>query len=395
MTTPLRSGKPEDAGMAAPLIRRAARLAEAWVAEGHTSGLVVLVARRGLVVLHEAFGRLSPEAGAPALPRDALFPIASITKPITATAVMCLVEDGLIGLNRPVQEYIPEFVGDGKQHVTVRHLLTHTSGLEADAVQQHADQKLRKGGVPLPAENQHPVIAQRLYLGYDAPLSQPPGVRMSYCNYNYELLGDIVRRASSRTLADFAAERIFQPLGMADTHFVVPESMRWRLARRRLAAQAEPTAYAGEYETREFEETPWAGGGAFSTAMDMAVFGQMFLQRGTIGGTRVLGPATVAAMTSNQIPGVPLQFDDEYFAEASWGLGWSIHGSRQPRRGGSLYSAQAFEHNGLGGTYLWVDPTYELVGIYFSLLLTGAPGLNSPWRVDLFSNVVTAAILSE
>ena len=74
----------------------------------------------------------------------------------------------------------------------------------------------------------------------------------------------------------------------------------------------------------------------------------MFLERGTLGGVRVLGPATVAAMTSNQIPGVGMQFDDEYFAEASWGLGWSIHGSRQPRRGGSLYSAQAFEHNGLG-----------------------------------------------
>src|SRR5439155_18134618 len=111
---------PEEAGMAVPLVRRAARLAEAWVAEGHTSGVVILVARRGVVVLHEAFGRLSPEAGASALPRDTLFPIASITKPITATAVMCLVEDGLIGLNRPVQEYIPEFVGEGKQHVTVR-----------------------------------------------------------------------------------------------------------------------------------------------------------------------------------------------------------------------------------------------------------------------------------
>src|SRR5437899_8825821 len=97
--------------MATPLMRQAARLAEAWVAEGHTSGLVVLVARRGVVVLHESFGRLSPEPDAPTLPRDALFPIASITKPITATAVMCLIEDGLIGLNRPVQEHVPEYIG--------------------------------------------------------------------------------------------------------------------------------------------------------------------------------------------------------------------------------------------------------------------------------------------
>src|SRR6267378_3813339 len=143
MTTRLRSGDPEEVAMAMPLVSRAARLAERWVAEGHTSGLVVLVARRGVVVLHEAFGRLSPEADAPALPRDALFPIASITKPITATAVMCLVEDGLVGLNRPVPQYIPEFAGEGKEHVTIRHLLTHTSGLQVDAVRQHAEEKSR------------------------------------------------------------------------------------------------------------------------------------------------------------------------------------------------------------------------------------------------------------
>src|SRR5919198_5232741 len=95
----LRCGDPEDVGMASPLVRQAAQRAEQWVAEGHTSGLAVLVARRGVIVLHESFGRLNPEPDAPALPRDALFPIASLTKPIAATAVMCLVEDGLIGPN--------------------------------------------------------------------------------------------------------------------------------------------------------------------------------------------------------------------------------------------------------------------------------------------------------
>ena len=299
------------------------------------------------------------------------FPLASITKPITATAVMCLVEDGLVGLNRPVQEYVPEFVGEGKEHVTVRHLLTHTSGMDEAALQQHRDRKPR----PLfrlacrePASGHCrvsvPAATTRRY-------RSRPGVRMRYSNYGFELLGDIVRRVSGKALADFAAERIFRPLEMADTYFVVPDSQRCRIARRRSAAEADPTAYAGGIETREFEETPWAASGAFSTAMDMAVFGQMFLQRGTVGGVRVLGPATVAAMTTNQIPGVGLQFDDEHFAEASWGLGWSVHGSRHARRGGSLYSAQAFEHNGSGGTYLWVDPTYDLVGVYFSLLRRG------------------------
>ena len=129
-------------------LRHAARLAEQWVTEGHTSGLVILVARRGAVVVHEASGRKRPYADAPALPRDALFPIASITKPITATAVMCLVEDGLVGLNRPVQEYVPEFVGEGKEHVTVRHLLTHTSGLKEEVVRQHGARKPRPLTLP-------------------------------------------------------------------------------------------------------------------------------------------------------------------------------------------------------------------------------------------------------
>jgi CubicO group peptidase (beta-lactamase class C family) len=394
MTTRLRSGDPQEVGMAGPRLSRATRLAEGWVAEGHTSGLVLLVARRGVVVLHEAFGHLTPEADAPALPSDALFPIASITKPITATAVMCLVEDGLVGLNRPVQEYVPEFVGPGKEHVMVRHLLTHTSGIEERALQQHRDRQPRPLSVA-PAENQHPAIAEYLFLGYDAPLSQGPGVRMCYSNYGFELLGEIVRRVSGKALAEFAAERIFRPLEMADTYFVVPEALRSRIARRRSAQQVDPTTYVGSIETRAYEETPWAAHGVFSTALDMAVFGQMFLQRGTVGGERVLGPATVAAMTTNQIPGVGLQFDDEHFAEASWGLGWSVHGRRDARRAGSLYSAEAFEHLGSGGTYLWVDPTYDLVGVYFSLLLAGAPGLNAPWRADLFSNVVTAAVLNE
>jgi CubicO group peptidase (beta-lactamase class C family) len=329
MTPPLRAGDPREVAMAVPLVLRAKRLAEAWVADGHTSGLVVLVARRGVVVIHEAFGRLSPEADAQVLPRDALFPIASLTKLITATAVMCLVEDGLVGLNRPVQEYVPEFVGDGKEHVTLRHLLTHTSGVDEAAVQQHGDRKPRPLSVS-PAENQHPAIAEYLLLGYDAPLSQPPGARMCYSNYGFELLGDVVRRVAGRSLADFAAERIFRPLEMADTFFVLTESQRCRIARRRSAVAADPTAYAGWHETREFEETPWAAGGAFSSAMDMAVFGQMFLQRGTVGGVRVLGPAAVAAMTTNQIPGVGMQFDDEHFAEASWGLGWTFTGASTP-----------------------------------------------------------------
>src|SRR2546430_9423872 len=134
----LRPGSPDKAGMSAQRVQHIAELAEGWVEQGIAPALVVLVARRGNIVLHEAFGRLTPDPDAPALPRDAIFPLASLTKPITATAAMVLVDDGLLGLNRPVAEYIPEFVGEGKSAVMVHHLLTHTSGLRDEDLDAHA-----------------------------------------------------------------------------------------------------------------------------------------------------------------------------------------------------------------------------------------------------------------
>src|SRR4051812_35120159 len=107
----LRPGTPQEAGMSAAQVARIGELAAHWVAQGETTALVVLAARRGIIVLHEAFGRLTPEADAPFLQRDTLFPLASLSKPVTTTAVMILVEDGLLSLTRPVAEYIPEFTG--------------------------------------------------------------------------------------------------------------------------------------------------------------------------------------------------------------------------------------------------------------------------------------------
>src|SRR5438128_8658029 len=123
-TMKLRPGTPEEAGMSAQRVRHVAALAEGWVAEGVTPALVVLVARRGVIVLHEAFGRLTPDPDSPPLQRDSIYPLTSITKPITATAAMILMEEGLLGLSRPVSEYIPEFTGEGKDAVMVHHLVT-------------------------------------------------------------------------------------------------------------------------------------------------------------------------------------------------------------------------------------------------------------------------------
>jgi CubicO group peptidase (beta-lactamase class C family) len=374
----LRTGTPEEAGMSPERIRRVAALAKGWVGQRITPSLVVLVARRGVIVLHEAYGCLTPEQDSPPLQRDTIYPLASITKPITATAAMILVEDGLLGLNRPVAEYLPEFTGEGKQAVMVHHLLTHTSGLQQEEVDAHAEKKQGTIEIPPPEENQYPPIHEALLLRYDAPLWKPPGTEMAYCNYGYLLLGEIIRRVSGQALAQFAHERIFAPLGMNDTFYIVPDSVRDRIVRRPADAPG-----AEMLNSRVVQETPGPAGGVFSTALDMAIFGQMFLNGGSYGDARILGPATIAAITRNQIPGVGARFEEEVFPEAAWGLGWSLQEKKKDYIG-TLHSPRTFSHGGAGGVLLWIDPVYEIVGVYFSVRM-------EKWTGDHFIDAVTAA----
>lgn len=156
--------------------------------------LVTLVARHGVVVHHEASGAHGPEPDAPPVARDSVFRLASLTKPITATAIMALVEDGLLGLNRPVAEYIPEFAGGGKDAVTPFHLLTHTSGMREEDAEAFAAAQYAEGATPPDYYNDE--ISFREYLGqrYASPLWKTPGEEMSYLPFGYSMLGEVVER---------------------------------------------------------------------------------------------------------------------------------------------------------------------------------------------------------
>jgi CubicO group peptidase (beta-lactamase class C family) len=211
---------------------------------------------------------------------------------------------------------------------------------------------------------------------------------MSYCGYGFQLLGEIVRRVSGQSLDAFAAERLFRPLGMHDTSYIVPDALRSRIVRR----APDPSGVEGF--GREEEDTPWPDGGVYSTALDMAIFGQMFLNGGSYGDARVLSPASAAAMTRNQIPGISAGFLGQVFPEAEWGLGWSTHGRKNASTFPSLYSASAFEHAGGFGVDMWGDPVYTIVGAYFSAaLVAGSPNSPPVWCIDLFTNAVTAAVV--
>jgi CubicO group peptidase (beta-lactamase class C family) len=373
----LRPGDPKDVEMSPQRVRHAARMAAEWVQRGEAQSLAVVVARRGTIVLAEAYGPLTPEPDAPPLRVDSIFSLASIGKVITTTALMILVDEGRVSLNRPVSAYIPEFAGEGKEHVMVWHLATHTSGLSDAVAYRHAERKEGTASIPPPEPTAHPEVHAHMWLRYDAPLARPPGTEMSYCNLGIALMGEIVRRVSGRSFHDFCQERIFGPLGMNDSFQVVPEAVRPRVVRR---PADDSCAFL---ESDDVLEKPWMAGATFSSAMDMAIFAQMFLNGGRYGDAEILSRAAVAAMTRDQIPGVSARFGEERFEEACWGLGWGVQGSKKCF--GSLQSPLTYSHGGAGGTFLWVDPAHEIVGIYFSVARAG-------WNNDLFMNLVTAAV---
>jgi CubicO group peptidase (beta-lactamase class C family) len=384
--TTLRPGTPSDAGVSPTRVTAIANLARGWVEDGRVAALVVLAAHRGRIFLHKAFGPQTPDPDSPPIARDAIFPLASISKVLTATAIMTLAEEGRIDLNGSVAEYLPEFTGEGKAAVQVRHLLTHTSGLCDEDLQAHAEKGKGPFDIPPDEGGMPPFLYENLAPRWDAPLWKPPGEEMAYAGYNYRLLGEIVRRVSGASLAAFARARIFDPLGMMDSHFGLPDALLPRVVRRG------PDAYDPDLDTARFQQMAWGSAGAFSTALDMATFGQMFLNRGAYGQHRILSPASVAAMTHDQLPGIQARIDNEFFPEASWGLGWSIHGRKTGWCGG-LYSPQSFEHWGSGGVYLWVDPTYEVVGVYFGVVPVPETDPRHTELNDLFTDAVTAAII--
>ena len=333
-----------------------APLVGAAIARHELPGAVVLAGRGDAILYHASLGQRAVRPSPEAMTEDTIFDLASLTKVVaTTTSVMKLVEEGRIRLNDPVAQFIPEFGRYGKSAITIRQLLTHTSGLRPDLeleVEFHgAEEAIRRASDEVP--------------------TSPPGERFVYSDINFFLLGDIVRRVSGETLDRYAKARIFDPLGMKETAFLPPESWRPRIAPTEACAtlawpcpstvlgtgQAVPFLRGVVHDPTSRRMDGVAGhAGLFSTAADLSRFCRMLLGGGRLGTVRILSPATVARMTS---PSTPAEM------RAVRGLGWDIDSSYSSNRG-ELFPIGSFGHTGFTGTSLWLDPASKSYVIFLS-----------------------------
>jgi uncharacterized protein YbbC (DUF1343 family)/CubicO group peptidase (beta-lactamase class C family) len=319
-------------------------------------GAVVLFARRGGVVWRKAYGSRALVPQREAMTADTVFDLASLTKVVaTATSIMILVERGKVRLADPVSRYIPELKSEGREKLTVEHLLTHRSGYAPDF-----DLSERWSG--------YEEMLKRLYV---EPLRSAPGARFVYSDINFIALGEIVRRASGQTLDEFARRNIYEPLGMRDTGFRPRAELLPRVAPTEKVRGMQSylggvgaEGAEGERMLRGEVHDPTSnrmGGvaghaGLFSTADDLAVFCQMILNGGEYNGARILSPLGVAEMTR------PRQVTEDGGAR---GLGWDVNTSFSTNRG-DLFPAGSFGHTGFTGTSIWLDPASETFVVFLS-----------------------------
>lgn len=364
--------KASSVGMSAERLERLRSLVQRFVAEERIGGAVVLVMRRGGVVLHEGFGERVK--GAPMKP-DALFRIASQTKAVTSVALMMLQEEGRLLLSEPLAKYLPEFkqpqvaVADGspegfhlvpaRRAITLGDLLTHTSGYGyGRGLSKKAYEAAGIQGWLLADRKES--LAEAVQRLAKLPLDAHPGEAMVY-GYNTDILGRVIEVVSGQSLEDFMTERIFKPLGMRDTHFFVPEAKASRLTGV-FAALPEGGLKQGETpEDSLYLHGPrqcFSGGaGLVSTAQDYGRFLEMLRRGGELGGVRLLGPKSVELMVVNHI-GTKAQ---EAGQGQGFGLGFEI--TEDLGRDVIQGSPDAFAWAGAYHTSYWVDPREELVAL--------------------------------
>jgi len=405
----LPTAPPEQVGLSTARLGRLGPVFKTEVEQGKLPGAVVVVARKGRIAYFESFGHRDKASGA-RMTNDTIFRIYSMTKPLVSVAAMMLMEEGRLQLTDPVSKFLPELsklqvsiakvdpefarvtfaTAPAEREMTVQDLLRHTSGLAYGEITANTPVKeayaeagvYQPNGLPYDARGLTP--AEQVARLARAPLAHQPGTVWEY-SLASDVLGRVVESASGMPLGRFLEERLFKPLKMTDSGFFVPSDRLGRIA------QPDPGNSIKLIDVTTPPKNDSGGAGGVSTAGDYLRFGQALLNGGQLDGARILSRSTVSLMTSDHLgrisapttPGELLLGTRGY----TFGLGFAVR--EAPGVAGLPGSAGEYMWAGFAGTYFWVDPKEELVGV----LMTQAPSATRAYYRRLLKQLVYQAIV--
>ena len=389
--------QPEKVGMSGSRLERIAPVMESYVGERSVAGISTMISRRGEIVHAEQFGLQDTEAGTPMAP-DTIFRIYSMTKPIVSTALMLLHEEGAFQLENPVAQYLPAFgatkvsaddgtLVDQVRPMQIRDLLSHTSGLTYDFLADNpVSQLYRDARIMNDATRPLDALIDELAT---LPLAFQPGTRWHY-SVGIDVAARLIEVLSGQALGDFLRARLFDPLGMGDTGFGVPDSQLERVS----AMYGLPDLIGENYSAIELMEAAFSGFneridvsatyptstpdvfqrgglGLFSTTSDYMRFAQMLANGGTLDGERIVGRKTLELMHTNHLPVELLPYELLGLPIPGMGFGLGSRVMLDVAETAGPGSVGEYGWAGAAKTYYWVDPAEELVGLFMSQYMTG------------------------
>ncbi|MFL5208792.1 MAG: serine hydrolase domain-containing protein [Microvirga sp.] len=405
--------KPEEVGLSSQRLAKIAEVFNQEIKDQKIPGAVVMIARKGKVAYHEAFGAQDKSAER-TMAKDSIFRIYSMTKALASVGAMILVEDGKVQLTDPVAKFLPEFKNaqvstprsDGMGQLTyglvpadrqptIQDLLRHTAGLAYGEITGNARVKAAytNAGLFTPGADYFSIeltpdeFSAKIA---ETPLAYQPGTTWEY-SLAVDVLGRVVEKASGKRLSEFLDERVFKPLKMTDTGFSVPAD---RIARLSQPFAVDPASGAPNklIDVSKPPKNDSGGAGAVSTAADYLRFSQMLLNGGELDGARILSRTTVALMASDHLPPAirqTVQPGEQLLGVQgySFGLGFAVR--KEQGVSGVHGSPGEFTWAGYAGTYFWIDPKEQLVGV----LMTQAPGPSRPYYRRMLRALTYQAIV--
>ena len=377
---PLSTDSPENVGMSSERLSRIDSMCEEAVSSGDIPGVVALVARKGKIVYHKSFGLADNQSGR-ALKKDDIFRIASQSKAITATAVMMLWEEGRFKLDDPISKYIPEFKNpqvlksfqysdttyttvDASGEITIRHLLTHTSGIGYGMIDGDERFKMiyQKAGITDLFTTENISIEESVKKLAKLPLHHNPGEKFTYSE-GLDVLGYFIEVISGLPFNVFLKKRLFDPLGMKDTWFYLPEEKASRLVSIQKKSDSGEwvrfpvTFYDPDYPVKGARRFFSGGAGLSSTAKDYATFLQMYLNNGEYNGIRILSRTTVQSIMANQIGDLMGENAGRFY-----GLAFGVVDQKGQALAGKG-SIGTFDWGGYFNTQYFADPKEKIIGV--------------------------------